>query len=292
MNPTIRLKIAAFSLPAFLATGMFGAAARADNITVLANFTGSGIDDGGPGGVNGSQGSDESTVSGQAEFELDTTTNQLLVYLTNTTAASQMYTTHDLLDSLGFDLTGVTLQTNSNPNPDSNLVATATGKTAGVPSGTAVTNISANENLNTGWGAASTNPSSEFGDNYFVTAAASFDITQSLNGSTLDDNAYGIIPAIANVANADSFSSHTYYTYGTLETAFNLVGTPLAGAFSFSNIQFFYGGPTTPDENPYQTGDANGYAHGGPTPTPEPASLGLMTIGALMLLKRGRKKKA
>ena len=290
MKSFTRLRIVALCFPAVMAMGISGIAANADNITVLANFAGSGIDDGGPGGVNGSQGSDESTVSGQAEFELDSTTNQLLVYLTNTTAASQMYTTHDLLDSLGFDLTGVSLETNSNPNPDSNLVATATGKTAGVPSGTAVTDISASENLDTGWGAASTTPSVEFGDDYFVTAAASFDITQSLNGTTLDDNAYGIIPAISNVANADSFSSHTYYTYGTLETAFNLVGTPSAGSFSFSDVQFFYGGPTTPDQDPYELGDANGYASGSPAPVPEPASMGLMIVGSLFLLRRKGKK--
>ncbi|HTV46813.1 MAG TPA: PEP-CTERM sorting domain-containing protein [Phycisphaerae bacterium] len=290
MKSFTRLRIVALCLPAVMAMGISGIAANADNITVLANFAGSGIDDGGPGGVNGSQGSDESTVSGQAEFELDSTTNQLLVYLTNTTAASQMYTTHDLLDSLGFDLTGVSLETNSNPNPDSNLVATATGKTAGVPSGTAVTDISASENLDTGWGAASTTPSVEFGDDYFVTAAASFDITQSLNDTTLDDNAYGIIPAISNVANADSFSSHTYYTYGTLETAFNLVGTPSASSFSFSDVQFFYGGPTTPDQDPYELGDANGYASGSPAPVPEPASMGLMIFGSLFLLRRKGKK--
>src|SRR5271170_7877762 len=244
-----RIRIAALAVPAMLAIGMFGASVHADVFTELGTFTGSGADDAGPSG-NGSPGSDNSTVKASIDFQLDSTTDQLIVYLTNTTAASQMYTTHDLLTAVGFNLAGVTLDhpTSGGGGNDGSLVAftandgSATGKTVDVsgttvgtpsPSGTPTTG-----DLDNAWGGewVDNGVTKEFGDNYFGLAADILGLTpaSSFNGTAIDGNDYAAIPAITSVATADSFNTHTL-TYGTVTLAYNINGsTPLPGAFSFS----------------------------------------------------------
>jgi PEP-CTERM motif len=266
--------------------GIFGVSVHADNITILATFAGSGSDSAGA----------DNTVAAQGVFKYDSTTNQLLVAVTNDTAASQMLSTHDLLTAVGFDLTGVTLDNAGVGVADTTSDASASGIEAdvGYPNGgtTVVTKLNggAVENLGAGWGAAEINPSTEFGDNYVATVAAAFGISNALvNSDLLDTTAYGIIPAIANVQQQDSFNTHPDFTFGTLNLAFD-IATGVPSSNEISNVQFFFGQWGGIDQGTYTAGDFNGYASGSPAPVPEPGSLGLMALGGMVLLAKRRKK--
>jgi hypothetical protein len=177
------------------------------------------------------------TVSGDALFKLSGAT--LEIDLTNNTTSANMQSTADLLTAVEFNLNGMTLSGGS-----------ASGKTVNVNNDLTLSTPSATQALDSGWGGGnlSRNP-----DEYAAAAGLGIGSGFAFDDKTmLDGAAYGLIPAIAAVGNADGFASHNPYTYGTVVLTFTVTGSGTL-ANNLSNVKLLWG--TTPDATvPVQNG--------------------------------------
>ena len=246
------MQIGKWILAAALAVCAFGTTfTRGDVITYAAM------------GPDGSQ-----TVNGKAVFTLSS--NQLTIDLTNETTASNMNSTAELLTGLEFNLAGSLSLSNGS----------ATGETVDVNSDLTLTTPSSMQNLDQGWGGGNLggNP-----DEYAAAAGLNLGSGKSFNGTNLDGADYALIPAITAVANADGFTQHSPYTYGSVTLTFTVTGTGTL-ASDLSNVTFLFG--TTPDATPAGTIT---------TIVPEPTSLAgiLLALSACVGARRlGRMKRS
>lgn len=209
---------------AVLAVGLLGAAAHADTVTTLATYDGTGKDSGS---------FPSKTVSAQAVMQFDSTTDQLLIQLSNTTSAANMVGSQDLLTAMTFNLassSGLTLGAGS-----------ASGKTAGI-SGVNLTNIAGPVNLNSDWGGGKQHSYGNSANAYVSAAALNFNDGESFNGKPLNGSNYGVIPAISAVGAKGDFAENAPFTYGTVDIDFNLSGKGTLVAGDLSDVNFIFGG--------------------------------------------------
>lgn len=275
----------AIKLLLFAAAVVFGAArVHADQITDLGTYVGSGTDV----LTGGDAHSGSSTVSASVDFLYDSTSHQLLINITNTTAQSQLIGNDDAITQLAFKLQSPLSLTNGSASGEtatySNLAFTPSGSITSensqwgggplvaVPSESAFTPLKADNYAVT-----------SFTDSLLTTGLVSY---TSFNGSGIGSGSnYGVIPAVSGPADSDNFIGNNPYTYGTVYIAFSVSGPVTAS--EISNVNFIFGTADPP----------NAIIPGGfvenPDVTPEPASCTLLAtsflaFGGIGIARRGR----
>jgi hypothetical protein len=239
--------LSCFVVAAILLLGI--AQVHADTITDLGTFSGAGTDVLTGGDAN----SGSSTVSASVDFQYDSTSHQLLINITNTTAQSQLIGNDDALTQLAFNLKSPLSLTNGSASGETATYSKlGNGSLVFTPSGSI-----ASENSQWGGGPLVAVPSeSQFtplkADNYAVTSFTDSLLTTGLKSYTSFNGAgigsgsnYGVIPAVSGPAASDNFIGNNPYTYGTIYIAFNVSGPVTAS--EISNVNFVFGTADPPN---------------------------------------------
>jgi hypothetical protein len=234
-----------------IALAALSSAARvhADQITDLGTFAGSGTDV-----LTGGDGhSGSSTVSASVDFQYDSTSHQLLINITNTTAQNQLIGNDDALTQLAFNLKSPLSLTNGSASGETATYSKqSNGNLVFTPSGSI-----ASENSQWGGGPLAAVPSeSAFtplkADNYAVTSFTDSLLTTGLKSYTSfsgtgigSGSNYGVVPAVSGPAASDNFIGNNPYTYGTIYIAFDVSAAVTAS--DLSSVYFVFGTADPPN---------------------------------------------